>query len=192
MTALRPALLRMPAAIAAGTVSPDQASVAFMILNAIVYASCKAKDGIHAAEGVGIGDKMLAAIRQSPQKYRNYLPQYTCFCLLSEFEKERFDGQSGTAESRAAALRTADDLLHAAIREVDAKGFPANFRPSYLAFSYTEAFDFYFDQGKIDSARRYFDLVKVLIEKGISYGNLDPAFLPESSSSLLGLHEGKI
>jgi signal transduction histidine kinase len=201
---LRPALLRMPAAIAAGTVSPDQASVAFMILNAIVYASCKAKDSVRAAEGVGIGDKMLTAVRQSPQKYRNYLAQYTCFCHLSEFEKERFDGQFGTAGSgsgtagsgsgtaeyrtavwRAARLRTADELLHTVIREVGAKGFPPNFQSSYLAFSYTEAFDFYFDQGKIDSARRYFELVKALNDKGISYGNLDPAFLPESNSKLL-------
>jgi signal transduction histidine kinase len=172
---LRPALLRMPAAIAGGTVSPDQASVAFMILNAIVYASCKAKDSIRASEGVAIGDKMLTAIRQSPQKYRSYLPQYTCFCHLSEFEKERFDGQSGTA----------DESLHSAIRDVGAKGFPPNFQSSYLAFTYTEAFDFYFDQGKIDSARRYFDLVKALNDKGISYSNLDPAFLPESNSRLL-------
>jgi signal transduction histidine kinase len=171
---LRPALLRLPAAISAGTVSTEQTSLAFMVLNAVVYAASKAKDSARAAQGVRIGEKMLAAIRQSPEKYKGHLLQYTYHSHLSGFENEKF----------LAHFDTANRLLQEAIREVTTKGFPPNLQPAYTEFSYTEAFDFYFDNGKIDSARHYLDLVKTLSEKGVSYSNLDPVFLPESNSKL--------
>ena len=177
---LRPALLRLPAAISAGTVSTEQASLAFMVLNAVVYAASKAKDSSRAAQGVRIGEKMLAAIRQSPEKYKGHLLQYTYHSHLSGFENEKFLGHFDTANA----------LLQNAIREVTTKGFPPNLQPAYTEFSYTEAFDFYFDKGKIDSARHYLDLVKTLSEKGVSYSNLDPAFLPESNSKLQA-HNGR-
>jgi signal transduction histidine kinase len=171
---VRPALLRLPAAISAGTVSTEQASLAFMVLNAVVYAASKAKDSSRAAQGVRIGEKMLAAMRQSPEKYKGHLLPYTYHSHLSGFENEKFLGH----------FDTANRLLQQAIREVTTKGFPPNLQPAYTEFSYTEAFDFYFDKGKIDSARHYLDLVKTLSEKGVNYSNLDPAFLPESNSKL--------
>jgi signal transduction histidine kinase len=171
---LRPALLRLPAAIPAGTVSAEQASVAFMILNAVVYAASKAKDSSRSAQGVRIGEKILMAIRQSPGKYEGRILQYSYHCHLSAFENEKFLDH----------FDTANVLLQEAIREVTTKGFPPNLQPSYTEFSYTEAFEFYFDKGKIDRARHYLDLVKTLSEKGVNYSNLDPVFLPESNSKL--------
>jgi signal transduction histidine kinase len=172
---LRPALLRLPGGIRAGTVSPDEAAVGFMIGNAVVYAACKAKDSSQAIEAAGTGDKMLTAIRQSPAKYGTRMAQYTYLCHLSDFEKERFLGHFGAA----------DGLLQDAIGEVRARGFPPGLQPAYTEFTYTEAFDFYFDQDKIDSARHYLALVKALNEKGVDYSSLDPEFLPESNSKLL-------
>jgi signal transduction histidine kinase len=172
---LRPALLNLPAGILAGTVSPDEAAVAFMIGNAVVYAACKAKDSSRATEVAGIGDKMLEVIGQMSAKYGNRMTQYSYLCHLSDFEKERFLGHSGAANG----------LLQDAIEEVNARGFPPGLQPAYIEFTYTEAFDFYFDQDKMDSAQRYLGLVKALGEKGVNFSNLAPEFLPESKSKLL-------
>jgi signal transduction histidine kinase len=68
--------------------------------------------------------------------------------------------------------------------EVQAQGFPARQQPAYVEFTFTEAFEFYFEYGLTDSARRYFERVKALNEKGVEYSSLDPAFLPEAGSKL--------
>lgn len=172
---LRPVLLRISPAIPAGTVSAEQVSLAFMILNAVVYAAVKAKDSSRAAEGALIGDQLLAATRQLPDKYKGNLLEYTYLCHISDFENEKLLDHFDTAGA----------YLQHALREVTAKGFPPNLQPSYTEFSYTEAFDFYFDKGKTDSARHYLDLIKALRDKGVNYSSLDPIFLPESNSKLL-------
>jgi hypothetical protein len=70
---LRPDLLRIPQAVAEGTVSPEQVSVALMILNAVEYASDKAKDSVWAGDVIQIGERTLAAVREAG-KYRDIWP----------------------------------------------------------------------------------------------------------------------
>jgi signal transduction histidine kinase len=171
---LRPDLLRIPAAVAAGTVSPEQVSVALMTLNAVGYASDKAKDSVRAADVIQIGERTLAAVREAG-KYRDIWPEARYFCDFMGFERERFLNH----------FNVAGELLQSAIREVTAWGFPPILQPSYTEFTYTEAVGFYFDWGKTDSARRYLDVVKALNDSGVQYSTLDPAFLPESNSKLL-------
>jgi signal transduction histidine kinase len=93
---------------------------------------------------------------------------------LSDFERERFLGHDPAA----------GELLEQAIGEVQAPGYPAKRQPAYIEFTFTEAFNFYYERGRTDSARRYFDRVKALDEKGVEYSSLDPAFLPEAGSKL--------
>jgi signal transduction histidine kinase len=171
---LRADLLTIPAAVVAGTVSPEQVSVALMLLNAVEYASDKAKDSVRALEVLQIGEKTLAAAK-GVGKYKAIWQESRYFFDFMSFERERarhhFDG--------------AGELLQNAIHEVRAKDFPATLQPSYSEFTYTEAVDFYFDWGKTDSAKRYLDVVKTLSDSGVQYSTLDPAFLPESNARLL-------
>ncbi len=171
---LRPDLLGIPAAVAKGTVSPEQVSVALMILNAVEYASDKAKDSVRAGDVLQISERTLAAVREAG-KYRGVWPESRYFCDFMGFEREKFLDH----------FNAAGELLQGAIREVTARGFPPILQPSYTEFTYTEAVDFYFDWGKPDSARRYLDIVKALNDSGVQYSTLDPAFLPESNSKLL-------
>jgi signal transduction histidine kinase len=171
---LRTELLRVPAAVAAGTVSPENVSVALMILNAVGYAASKAKDSARAAEVVRTGENIQAAVRGAPT-YRANGRESDYFCHFMGFERERFLHH----------FDVAGELLQSAIREVTARDFPATLQPSYTEFTYTEAVDFYFDWDKTDSARRYLDVVRALNDSGVQYSTLDPAFLPESNSRLL-------
>jgi signal transduction histidine kinase len=188
---LRAALMGIPGEVKAGKVDAEDVSVALMIGNAVVYAACKAGDRALAVEVAGIGDRVAAAIGGrgagaiggrragaiigvSPDIFGPRVTQFYYLCHLSDFELERFLGHETAA----------GELLQRAIGEVQAPGFPARLQPAYVEFTFTEAFDFYFDRGRMDSARRYFDRVKALNEKGVEYFNLDPEFQPEASSKL--------
>ncbi|HUB60962.1 MAG TPA: ATP-binding protein [Puia sp.] len=188
--AVRPALSAIPAGVRADTVPAEEASVALMIGNAVVYAACKARDSAVAIEAAGIGDRIATAIGDkiataigdkianpaavSKAGYGGRVTEFDYLAHLSDFELERFLGHD----------RAAGELLQRAIGEVQAPGFPATLQPAYVEFTFTEAFDFYFDRGLTDSARRYFGLVKALNEKGVEYSSLDPEFLPEAGSKL--------
>jgi signal transduction histidine kinase len=171
---LRPALMGIPGEVKANKVDAEDVSVALMIGNAIVYAACKAGDSALAVEAAGIGDRVVAAIGVSPDNFGSRVTQFYYLGHLSDFELDRFLGHG----------MAAGELLQRAIGEVQAPGFPARLQPAYVEFTFTEAFDFYFDSGRMDSARRYFDRVKALNEKGVEYSNLDPEFQPEASSKL--------
>ncbi len=145
-----------------------------MIGNAVVYAACKAGDSAVAIEAAGIGDQVIAAVGVSPVKFGPRVAQFDYLCHLSDFERERFLHH----------FPAAGEILRRAIGEVQAPGFPARLQPAYLEFTFTEAFEFYFDNDRIDSARGYVDRVKALSERGVEYSNLDPGFLPEAGSKL--------
>jgi len=180
--AVRQVLLSMPGKVRAGTVSAEDISVALMFGNAVVYAACKARDSALATEAAGIGDRVIAAIGGEvssgigvpESRYGARVVEFDYLCHLSDFERERYLGHDSAA----------GELLERAIGEVQAQGYPARRQPAYIEFTFTEAFDFYFDQGRTDSARRYFDRVKALSEKGVQYSSLDPEFLPEARSKL--------
>jgi signal transduction histidine kinase len=171
---LRPALMGISGEVKGDKADAEDVSVALMIGNAVVYAACKAGDSALAVETAGIGDSVAAEIGVSPDKFGPRVTQFYYLCHLSDFELERFLGH----ETAAGAV------LQRAIGEVQAPGFPARLQPAYMEFTFTEAFDFYFDRGRMDSARRYFDRVRALDEKGVEYSSLDPEFQPEASSKL--------
>jgi signal transduction histidine kinase len=177
---LRPALMAIPAGVRADKVAAEDVAVALMIGNAVVYAACKAGDSAVAVEAAGIGDRVIAAVGDTAAiggSKGHYGPQVTQFfylCHLSDFERDRFLHRTSAA----------GEMLQRAIGEVQASGFPARLQPAYVEFTFTEAFEFYFDNDRVDSARRYFDRVKALNERGVEYSNLDPEFLPEAGSKL--------
>ncbi len=171
---LRPALMGIPAGVRADTVAAEDIAVALMIGNAVVYAACKAGDSAVAVEAAGIGDRVIATIGVAPGKFGSRVTQFFYLCHLSDFERDRFLHRTSAA----------GEMLQRAIAEVQASGFPARLQPAYVEFTFTEAFEFYFDNDRVDSARKYFDRVKALSERGVEYSNLDPEFLPEAGSKL--------
>ncbi len=186
--AVRQALSSMPGQVRTDTVSGEDISVALMFGNAVVYAACKARDTAVAIEAAGIGDRIVGAIGGEgssgigiPQsRYGARVVEFDYLCHLSDFERERFLRHDSAA----------GEFLRRAIGEVQAPGYPARRQPAYIEYTFTEAFDFYYEQGRTDSARRYFDRVKALNEKGVAYSSIDPEFVPDATSKL-DVREGR-
>jgi signal transduction histidine kinase len=166
-------LISMPSGIDSGKVSPDQAFVSTMLLNADVYAAYKQKDTIRANEGIAISERILLAIDRQPEKFKLYsiVHHFVYHTLL--YTKEKYLNHFDSAQTE----------LKKAVAEVQMTGFPVNYRGSYEEELYSDAFDFYFDLHKIDSATAYYNRVKALHE-GVSYSDLDQGFLPQSEAKL--------
>ncbi|HEX9509175.1 MAG TPA: ATP-binding protein [Puia sp.] len=172
---LRPAVESLPAAIPAGKVSPDQAYIAFGILNSVVYASYNAKDTARGNEGILICEKMLEGIQEQPEKYKALITVYQCIyhtlCYAREKYLDHFD--------------QAQDFLQQAIHEVRSATFYPTYQPSYMEELYVEVFDFYFDNHKKDSAQHYLDLVRSMQDSLVKFSDLEQSWLLESNSKLL-------
>lgn len=172
---LRPALVKLPAAIPSGKVSPDQAFIAFGILNSVVYSSYKTKDTVRAREGILLCEKMLEGIGQQPGKYKDLSKVYKYIYHTLCYTREKYLDHFGQAQ----------DFLQQAIHEVRSPEFPPNYQPAYTEELYAEVFDFYFEQGKKDSAQHYLDLVRAMNDSLVKFSNLEQSFLLESNSKLL-------
>ncbi len=167
-------LVSMPSGIDSGKVTSDQAFVSTMILNADVYAAYKQKDTIRANEGIILSEKILQAIGRQPGKFKRYaiVHHFVYHTLL--YTKEKYLNHFDSAQNE----------LKKAVAEVQLPTFPANYRGSYEEELYADAFDFYFDLHKIDSATAYFNRVKALHEGMVSYSDLDQGFLPLAEAKL--------
>ncbi|HEX9509177.1 MAG TPA: ATP-binding protein [Puia sp.] len=174
-SALRPALLKLPAAILSGKVSQEQAYVAFGILNAVVDASYKTGDTTRANEGILICEGMLAGMGKQPQKFRGDSIVYNYIYHTLCYEKEKYRSHFDQAR----------DLLKTAFREVRSRKFLPHLQPGYTEDIYSEAFDFYFDHNKKDSAQHYLDLVRSLQDSSVKFSSMRLSFLLESNSKLL-------
>lgn len=172
-SALRPALLQLPATIPSGKVSPEQAYVAFGILDAVVDAAYKTKDTTRANEGIEICEKMLEGMRKLPGKYKGDTTVDSYIYHTLRFEQEKYGNHFDRAQ----------DFLQMAIQEVRSKEFWPQLQPDYTEDIYTTAFDFYFDRHKKDSAQHYLDLVRSL--QDIRYSNMRQSFILEANSKLL-------
>lgn len=172
---IRPVLERLPAAIVAGKVSPAQAYIAFGILNSVVYAAYKTKDTVRANEGMLICRKMLEGIERQPEKYRELMVVYQHIYHTLCYSREKYLGH----------FELAQDFLQQAIREVRSPAFAPNYQPAYMEMLYAEVFDFYFDNGRKDSARYYLGLVRTMNDSLVKFSSLEQSFLLESTSKIL-------
>jgi signal transduction histidine kinase len=172
---LRPALLQLSEDISSWRGTPEDAFVAFGILNAVVDASYKTGDTTLANEGIGICEKMLEGIARQPVKYKSEATFYHYIYHTLRFEKEKYLDHSDKA----------GDFLQTAIREVRSGSFPAHLQPDYTEDIYEEAFDFYFDHHKKDSARHYLGLIRSMHDSLVKFSSMQQSFLQESNSKLL-------
>jgi signal transduction histidine kinase len=172
---LRPALLQLSADISSWRGAAEDAFVAFGILNAVVDASYKTGDTARANEGIGLCESMLEGIGRQPVKFKADTTFYHYIYHTLLFEKEKYLNHFDQAAG----------LLHTAIREVRSASFPAHLQAEYTEEIYGDAFDFYFDRHKRDSAQHYLGLVRSLHDSLVKFSSMRQSFLLESNSKLM-------
>jgi signal transduction histidine kinase len=183
--ALRPELQELSGTVADGAVSRAQAYVALAILNSVVYAAYKTGDSSLANEGIGITEKMLGEIRGLPGKYKGDTTLYNYIYHTMLYDREKYRDHTDRGAAGGDHFTRAGEFLQMAIREVRSGDFPPNYQPAYTEELYGDAFDFYFDHGKKDSARLYLDRVRAMNDSLVKYSSMDRSFQLESSSKLL-------
>jgi signal transduction histidine kinase len=176
--AMLPALSAMPAAVAAGKISKEQAFVALSTLEVSVYTYSKRNDTAHMEETVHLAQAILDKMRQQPQKYNAYRRQFAYLEHSITF-KER----SGRHPDDAARL------LNLAIEDVRDTAFPESLRADYSTWLYDEAVEFYSGLHKTDSVRHYLQLLEG-IGVNARESTTDEAFVAANEGFLLG-DEGK-
>jgi len=179
LLSLDPALARIPAAIAAGKAGPDQVFVGLSILQTAVYTYAKTGDSIARLKALRLATSIQQQARQDADKFTAYLPQYNYLQHSTAYRNELSLGHYEEAQT----------LLHAAMRDVESPDFPKALKADYGVSLYTEAVGFYFDHNKVDSARRYLQILHGHGENAV-FAVTDPGFLLLNDSRLLA-GEGK-
>ncbi|HXB08625.1 MAG TPA: ATP-binding protein [Puia sp.] len=171
---MNPALSRMPAAVNAGTASPEQVFLALSILQTAVYTYAKTGDTAARLAAWRLAATIQVRVRQKAGNYARAMPQYDYLRHSTAYRNELSLGH----------LEQAESLLHSAISDVESPAFPKHLKADYGVSLYTEAVDFYFDHDLVDSARRYLDILHGHGENAL-FAVTDPAFLLISDSRLL-------
>lgn len=146
---LKPSIARVPIAIAKGKISFEEAWLALSILQTAVYTYRKTGDLQMLDSTFRLAENIFKAAKQMPALSARWQAQFDYVEGSMAFETRRAHGQPLEA---ARALDTA-------IRAVDAKDFPANFRADYSQSLYNEAVEFYFERNRNDSASYYLGLL---------------------------------
>ena len=175
---LLPTLNAMPAAVAAGNISKEQAFVALSVIQASVYTYYKKNDTAHMEESVRLAQAILDKMRQQPQKYNAFRKKFDYLEHSITF-KER----SGSLPEDAARL------LCLAIEDVRDTAFPEVLRADYITELYSEAVDFYSALHRTDSVRHYLQLLQGVGANALE-STTDMVFLAANQAYLLG-DEGK-
>lgn len=174
---LRTRIRGLAAAVPTGKVSPEEAFVAFSILNQLTAAASEIKDTTLAAEAAAVCHQLLEAIDLHPSPYTEYRTFYGCVDHTIRFTRARDLGQTDSARV----------LLETAIGEVTSPTFLKSMQPYNTFDLYQDAFDFFIKGGHRDSARRYLDLARALQLGLIEHTHMKTIFLLESSSQLEAL-----
>ncbi len=172
------ALRAMPASVAAGKLSPDQAFVGLSIIQVALFTYRQKHDTVHMDEAVQLARTFLDKIRQQPQRYYGFRKRFDYLDHSIAFEE-----RSGRDPEQAARL------LAVAIDDVRDTAFPEGMRADYSTGLYTQAVDFYTVQHNRDSVRHYLALLGGVGENARE-STTDMVFLDAKEADLLG-EEGK-
>jgi signal transduction histidine kinase len=175
---LGPALRAMPAAAAAGNLSPAQAFVGLSIIQVAVFTYRQRNDTVHMDEAVQLARSLLDKIRQQPERYHRFRKQFDYLDHSIAFEE-----RLGRDPIQAARL------LAVAIEDVGDAAFPEGMRADYSTGLYTQAVDFYTAQHNRDSVKHYLALLGGVGENARE-STTDMVFLDAKEADLLG-DEGK-
>lgn len=174
LLSLDSALARIPAAVTTGKASPEQVFVALSILQTAVYTYAKTGDTTARGAAFRLAEAIQQNVRRRPEKYAASFPKYDYLLHSTDYRNALSLGHNDQAQS----------LLHAAIGDVESPDFPSHLKADYGVSLYTEAVDFYFDHGPVDSARHYLQILKGH-GPNAAYAVTDPGFLLVNNSRLL-------
>jgi signal transduction histidine kinase len=174
---VRARILELIGEVPQGKVTPENAFVAFGILNQLSEAAAQAKNTARAEEAVRVSRQLLDAIDRKPDAYKQYRTYYGCVDHMIRFAQARDQGQADAALS----------LLETALVEVTSPGFLPSMQPYYTFDLYQDAFTFFIKGGQRDSARRYLELTKTLPVGIMEHTHLKSSFVQESASELEAL-----
>jgi len=149
-SSLEPQLDSIPAIIAAGKFSGEQGFVALTIMGSAGQTYFKIGDALHGNKCLHLYEQILAGIDKYQEKFKAYLMHYYYGYHMICYQKARYADQADSAER----------YLQMAISEVESPGYLKNMRATSELGVYADAFDFYFDRKRTDSARRYLGLMK--------------------------------
>lgn len=145
---LIPVLRAMPAEVAAGKISSEQAFVALSILQVAEFTYSEKNDTAHMDEAVAMATAILDKMRGQPGRYYTYRKHFDYLEHSIAF-KER------STRNPTEAAR----LLEIAIDDVRDTAFPERLRADYLTGLYQEAVAFYSGLHTTDSIRHYLQLL---------------------------------
>lgn len=171
---LLPTLKTIPAGVAAGKISKEQAFVALSILQVAEFTYYKKNDLSHMDEAAEIAKTILDRMHREPGRYSAYRKPFDYLEHSIAF-KER------SARNPAEAAR----LLELAIADVRDTAFPEHLRADYSSGLYEEAVDFYSGLHKPDSVRRYLSQLEN-IGTNARESTTDRIFIAENDAFLLG------
>lgn len=146
---LLPVLRTMPAGIAAGKISQEQAFVALSILQVAEFTWYKKNDTAHMDEAIRIAYAILGGMRRQPERYSTYRKAFDYLDHSIAFKEQ-------AARNPAEASR----LLGLAIADVRDTAFPEHMRADYTTGLYEEAVEFYSGLHEPDSVRHYLPLLE--------------------------------
>lgn len=172
---LRPQLEKLPAAVPLGKISGEQAFVALDVLDNGVIAFLRTGDTAHANEGIALYERTLDNISLQPEKYKHYLAYYRYGFHTMRYERARHRGQADSA----------DKYLQMALREVQSPTYIKHLQASAEASTYSDALDFYADQGRKDSVRRFLQLLRNIPDSLLHFTGLEQIVIWEGESKLL-------
>ncbi|HVU54844.1 MAG TPA: ATP-binding protein [Puia sp.] len=173
--ALLPQLEALPALTAAGKMSGEQGYVVLSIMGVAVWAFYKTHDTAHAGQGIRLFERVLMEVNKQPEKYKKYLTRYDYDHHVILYERARYRGQMDSAQV----------FLEQAIGDARSPGYLKNLQISAFVDIYSEAFDFFYERGRLDSARYYLDEVSKITDAQIGFSGIKQGIVLEGESKLL-------
>jgi len=172
---LSPVLEKLPAMVSAGKMSGEQGYVGLSILSAAVWAFYKTHDTVHAEEGICLFERVMGEVKKQPEKYKKYITWYNYDYHVVCYERARYSGRMDSAQA----------YLEKAIGEVRSPDFLKLLRAASMIDTYSEAFDFFYERRKLDSARHYLDEVRNITDSQVGFAGIRQGILLEGESKLL-------
>ncbi|NML21285.1 hypothetical protein HHL16_10400 [Pseudoflavitalea sp. G-6-1-2] len=174
---VKPLILGMTAHIAAEdkAAHPESVSLAFAILDVAATAAWKTGNTALLDEMIVEARRMLSEINLQPVKYSEFIVycRYISHCL--DFYKAILTNDHKEVENALAICLSEVKL--------DAFG-EINSPTEYACDKYMEAFDYYYDRRQLDSAQKYLNLVRSVVEIDKEFENERMSFWLEADSRL--------
>jgi len=171
---LLPALRTIPAGVAAGKISKEQAFVALSILQVAEFTYFKTNDTARMEETVRIAHDIEEKMHGQHQRFSAYRKHF-------DYLEHSIDFKERSGRNPVEAAR----LLDLAIADVRDTAFPEHLRADYSAGLFEEAVDFYSGLHKPDSVRRFLTLLGG-IGVNARESTTDKVFIASNDAFLLG------